>query len=235
MSQLLRPAATSSPLAFRPCKVHSLAPHIPVVAATHLHFSQQGSRTSPRAVAAQAREADEDVQLDGESAVKVLAATTRRIKQLGEAGRTREAIQALAGLSEQGVQPDTLAATTLVKACSRDMVLAQGIFDELFGDFLEPDEVSFAVLLRGYGARNPPDWPRIDATLTTMRTKYGIEPTATSFNVLLEVCARCNDLDRGQDVIDRMAADDVEPDEFTAEVVAKKRVLRSYLKKTLGY
>lgn len=46
------------------------------------------------------------------------------------------------------------------------------------GDFLEPDEVTFAVLLRGYGARSPPDWQRIDACLTTMKTKYGIEATA---------------------------------------------------------
>lgn len=56
-----------------------------------------------------------------------------------------------------------------------------------------------------------------------------------SYNVLLEVCARTNDLDRGQDVIDRMAADDVIPDEFTLETVQKRRVLRSYLKKTFSY
>ena len=58
--------------------------------------------------------------------------------------------------------------------------------------------------------------------------------TAASFNPLLEVCSRNNDLDRGQDVIDRMAADGVEPDEFSAEVVAKRKVLRSYLKKAFG-
>lgn len=48
------------------------------------------------------------------------------------------------------------------------------------GEFLTPDEISFTVLLRGYGALTPPDWPRIDATLTTMRMKYGIEPTTGS-------------------------------------------------------
>lgn len=36
-----------------------------------------------------------------------------------------------------------------------------------------------------------------------------------------------------QDVIDRMAADGVEPDVFTEETVARRRVLRSYLRKTL--
>ncbi|KXZ55042.1 hypothetical protein GPECTOR_3g201 [Gonium pectorale] len=161
------------------------------------------------------------------------AEVTKRIKALGASGRVREAISALAGLANLGIQPDTRAATALVQACSRDMELAQSIFDEMFGEFLTPDEVSFAVLLRGYGALNPPDWQRIDTTLTTMRVKYGIEPTAVSFNALLEVCCRTSDIDRGQDIIDRMAADGVEPDEFTEEVVAKRRVLRSYLRKTI--
>jgi len=47
------------------------------------------------------------------------------------------------------------------------------------GDFLAPDEVVFAVLLRGYGNASPPDWAKIDATLTTMQLKYGLVP-ATS-------------------------------------------------------
>ena len=47
------------------------------------------------------------------------------------------------------------------------------------GDFLQPDEVTFTVLLRGYGALDPPDWVKIDTTLTTMRMKYGIQPTAS--------------------------------------------------------
>lgn len=44
-------------------------------------------------------------------------------------------LQALAGLAQQGVQPDTLAATTLLRACSKDMALAQNVFDELFGEY----------------------------------------------------------------------------------------------------
>lgn len=59
---------------------------------------------------------------------------TRKIKKLGERGRMRDAIQELANLSNVGVQPDTLAATALVKACCKDMELAQSIFDELFGE-----------------------------------------------------------------------------------------------------
>ncbi|KAG2430766.1 hypothetical protein HYH02_013605 [Chlamydomonas schloesseri] len=174
-----------------------------------------------------------EAQTEEERVASARAEVTKRIKTLGAQGKVKDAISALAGLANLGIQPDTRAATALVQACTRDMELAQSIFDEMFGEFLQPDEVTFAVLLRGYGATNPPDWPRIDATLTTMRMKYGIEPTALSFNALLEVCCRTSDIDRGQDIIDRMAADGVEPDEFTEEVVARRRVLRSYLRKTL--
>ncbi|GFH15729.1 uncharacterized protein HaLaN_12014, partial [Haematococcus lacustris] len=40
----------------------------------------------------------------------------------------------------------------------------------------------------------------MDSVLTTMRTKYNMEPTAISYNVLLSVCVRTNDLERGEDV-----------------------------------
>lgn len=56
---------------------------------------------------------------------------------------------------------------------------------------------------------------------------------AVSFNALLEICCRTNDLERGQDVIDRMISNGVVPDEFTEQIVSKKRALRSYLKKSL--
>jgi hypothetical protein len=46
-------------------------------------------------------------------------------------------------------------------------------------DFLQPDEITFAVLLRGYGSQNPPAWQSIDSVLTSMKNTYGIEPTAS--------------------------------------------------------
>lgn len=45
---------------------------------------------------------------------------------------------------------------------------------------------------------------------------------------------RTDDVDRAMDVIDRMADDGVEPDEFTVAAVARKRSLRSYLRKAFG-
>ena len=44
------------------------------------------------------------------------------------------------------------------------------------------------MLLRGYGSRSPPDWSRIDVTLTTMRTKFGITPTASEQRVWTAWC-----------------------------------------------
>lgn len=167
------------------------------------------------------------------------------------------------------------------------------------------------VLLRGYGSETPPNWPKIDATLTTMQLKYGLKPAASewragmhgegwcmlahaaaassraawlvrswarvvparactrpgaplstpapalhpakrhaprhacisprhapsplacaaSYNALLEVCSRMNDLERGQDIVDRMVADEVEPDEGTLAAVHLRRSLRAYLRK----
>ncbi|KAF5833392.1 hypothetical protein DUNSADRAFT_10298, partial [Dunaliella salina] len=101
-------------------------------------------------------------------------------------------------------------------------------------DFLEPDEVAFAVLLRGYGNATPPNWQKIDATLTTMQLKYGLVPATTSYNALLEVCCRTNDVERGEDIIDRMHTDEVEPDEFTEAAVASRRTLRAYLRKVFS-
>jgi len=61
---------------------------------------------------------------------------TRRIKQLGQQRKFKEAVQQLASLADLGIQPDTQAATALLAACtrSRDMKMAQSIFEQLFGE-----------------------------------------------------------------------------------------------------
>jgi hypothetical protein len=72
-------------------------------------------------------------QADEERTFKILQQCTRKIRELGDRGRAKDAIQELASLSNQNVQPDTYAATALVRACCKDMELAQSVFDELFG------------------------------------------------------------------------------------------------------
>jgi pentatricopeptide repeat domain-containing protein 1 len=116
-----------------------------------------------------------------QSEAQVRAEVTRRIKQLGRQGKPREAVAELAGMAKMGIQPDTLAATTLLDACCRNgkMEMARSVFAELFEGLLAPDEVVFAVLLRGYGsASERPHWNEISATLQEMERKHGIQPTA---------------------------------------------------------
>lgn len=115
-----------------------------------------------------------------QSEPQVRAEVTRRIQALGRQGKPREAVAALAEMAKLGIQPDALAATALVDACARNgkMDMARSVFDELFGALLAPDEVVFAVLLRGYGATAArPSWNDISATLTEMERKHGIAPS----------------------------------------------------------
>jgi hypothetical protein len=51
---------------------------------------------------------------------KVLMEVTKRIKELGRAGRPRDAVMELAQMAKMGVQPDKLAATALLDACMRN-------------------------------------------------------------------------------------------------------------------
>lgn len=76
-------------------------------------------------------------QTQAEREKEIRQEVTRRIKQLGEQRRFKEAVQELASLATVGVQPDTQAGTALLAACtrSRDMSMTQSVFDQLFGEF----------------------------------------------------------------------------------------------------
>jgi pentatricopeptide repeat protein len=54
---------------------------------------------------------------------------------------------------------------------------------------------------------------------------------AASYNALLEICSRSDDSDRALDIIDRMADDEVDPDELTWDIAGRKRTWKSYLRK----
>lgn len=94
--------------------------------------------------------------------------------------------------------------------------------------------MTFAVLLRGYLSSSTPQWAAGSTLLVTMERDYSIPPTALTFNALLEACARTNDLERGIQIIERMADQGVEPDAFTLEAVKQRKSLRSHLKKIFG-
>lgn len=58
------------------------------------------------------------------------------------------------------------------------------------------------------GVHDPHDGGRPTQPLSHTHRTTHITPTA-SYNALLEVCSRTNDVERGEDVIDRMQADEV--------------------------
>ena len=108
------------------------------------------------------------------------------------------------------------------------------MFKELFGTgdgFMEPDEVTYSVLIKGYGADVAhPKWTKIRGTLQTMEAS-GILLTTCTYNTLLEVCATSNDWQRGMQVLDQMHDTNVRPDQMTTEIVKNRKVLRAHLKK----
>lgn len=163
----------------------------------------------------------------------VRAEVTRRIQRLGREGRPKDAVAELASMARIGIQPDTQAATALLDACMRSgkIDMAETCFDELFADFLIPDEVTFLVLIRGYGSQDPPRWSDISDTLNMMQNKYQVDPSASTFTALLETCARTNDGVRGEEIITRMIAAGVEPDDYTWDAVKGRKTIRSVLKK----
>lgn len=171
--------------------------------------------------------------IDDEDEARILSEVTRRIKNLGRKGKVRDAIKELAAMARMGIQPDTQAATALVDACVRakKMEMAESVFDELFGELLVPDEVAFSVMIRGYGEEYPPQWTSIASMLSTMEHTYGVEPTVLTFNTLLEVCSKTNDEDRGAEIIERMQASGVQPNDLSFDAVRQRKSLRSLLKK----
>ncbi|CAK0784238.1 hypothetical protein CVIRNUC_007442 [Coccomyxa viridis] len=175
-----------------------------------------------------------DVVVDEEQRVKqVRVAVTRKIKDLGRAGKAREAVQQLAEMARLGVQPDSMLGTALIDACARSghMQMAQAAFEELFDSLLEPDDVTFSVLVRGYGETEPPQWLAISGLLSMMSRKYEVQPSTATFNALLEICARTKDSERGCEVIERMQRAGVLPDELTFEAVKNRKALRAHLKR----
>ena len=70
-------------------------------------------------------------------------------------------------------------------------------------------------------------WPHADLCPAALRSLRA----AAVFNCLLEVCARTNDQERGYNIIEQMEKAGCVPDEYTVEAVAKRKVLRSHLRR----
>ncbi|CAD7701318.1 unnamed protein product, partial [Ostreobium quekettii] len=164
---------------------------------------------------------------------QVLAEVTRRIRDLGRAGQLKSAMRALAAMADSGVQPDTRAATALLDACVRNnkLSVAESVFEDLFGEFVEPDDVTFCVMIRGFGECNPPQWAAIKGALYSMKEDFGIRPTTRVYNTILEVCTRQGDLEMAESFVERMRMERVQPDAHTLKTVQNKRSMRALLRR----
>lgn len=153
---------------------------------------------------------------------------TKKVAAHSRAGRADEAVAAVV---TSGVAPDVRLATAVLDACAaaRRADLAASAFDALFTG-LQPDERAFTALLRAYVGADPPRWADAARAVKSMAAK-GVKPTAASFNVLLAAAAAAKDVDRGTAVLTEMKAAGVAPDMGTVAAVAKRRLLRSALKK----
>jgi pentatricopeptide repeat protein len=163
---------------------------------------------------------------------------TRKLVDCRRRKAAANAVDLLVSLGRAGIEPDLFAATTCLGACvaSGKQDLALKVFEEVFQKgVVKPDEVVFAELIRGHLATVPPAWPRAIALLNRMRTEHGVEPTALSYNLLLAKCADDNELERAEELVDRMADEEISPDAFTIEAVKKRRSIRSYAKKMLMF
>jgi pentatricopeptide repeat protein len=70
--------------------------------------------------------------------------------------------------------------------------------------------------------------------LSRMSKTFNVSMTTAVYNALLELCANSNDVARAEELMDRMLADGIEPDEYTEAVVERKRALRAALKRTFA-
>lgn len=159
---------------------------------------------------------------------------TKRVTAHSRAGRADAAVAALA---DAGGAVDLRLATAVLDACAngRRPDLAAAAFDAVFGGDggPAPDERAFVALLRALVAVDPPRWADAAAALGRMRSA-GVAPSAASYNVLLAAAAAVKDGERGEAILTQMAAAGVDPDSGTLAAVAKRRTLRSALKKAFG-
>lgn len=122
----------------------------------------------------------------------------------------------------------------------------QGVFNELFGSgqrsFLEPDEVVYCVLIKGYSSRvdisgkvlsGEPQWNKIRGVFRAME-ENGVTMTSATFNTLLSVCVDANDTERAAEVMDQMYDTGVLPDQNTFEIVRHKKNMRAHFKRVFG-
>jgi pentatricopeptide repeat protein len=138
-----------------------------------------------------------DDNVDSDEVV-TLKDVTRKLMDCRKRKAASNAVDLLVSLGRAGIEPDLLASTTCLGACvaAGKMDLALKVFEEVFEKkVVQPDEVVFTELIRGYLAADPPSWTRAMNTLDKME-RFDVSPSSLSYNVLLAKCAADNELER---------------------------------------
>lgn len=52
----------------------------------------------------------------------------------------------------------------------------ESVFLNAAGALLEPDDITFSTLVRGYGEAEPPQWAGISTVLGVMQQRFGMRP-----------------------------------------------------------
>eukprot|EP00227_Mantoniella_beaufortii_P004166 CAMPEP_0197618376 /NCGR_PEP_ID=MMETSP1326-20131121/61506_1 /TAXON_ID=1155430 /ORGANISM="Genus nov. species nov., Strain RCC2288" /LENGTH=235 /DNA_ID=CAMNT_0043187275 /DNA_START=212 /DNA_END=919 /DNA_ORIENTATION=- len=172
---------------------------------------------------------------EGSEEEVTLKDVTRKLMDCRKRKAAANAVDLLVSLGRAGIQPDLMASTACLGACvaAGKMDLAIKVFEEVFEKgVVVPDEVVFTELIRGHLASDPVAWARATGVLNRM-PQYSVTPTALTYNLLLAKCADDNQYERAEELIDRMAEAEVEPDKWTLGSVKKRRSIRSYAKKVL--
>mmetsp|Transcript_28327 Transcript_28327/g.53958 ORF Transcript_28327/g.53958 Transcript_28327/m.53958 type:complete len:241 (-) Transcript_28327:1209-1931(-) len=168
---------------------------------------------------------------------RVRADVTKRIVKLGNTNNPREALLAMEDMQRSGIDPDLKAVSALLGVCFKcgESELAQKVYNEMVSKgTVEPDEIIFSTMLRGYAENKPPQWKQVYGMLNNMKSKFGICPTITSFNPLLAIAVRSDDPEIAFKLIDLMAASDLVPDEKSWELVRRRKMMRLHFKKAFS-
>lgn len=178
----------------------------------------------------------ETQQLQQTNDAEVRVQVSRKIRQFGKTGKLKSAIEAVRKMQDSGVAPDNVLITSLMDCCirSKNISMAEDVFNSMFTETLRPDAITFTVLFRAYGTQDPPQWIKIQQLLGRMEMDFDIVPTTSVFNELIDVCSRINDVEKGMDYIERMQALKLEPDWFTFEAIKRRKTLRAHFRKVFG-
>jgi len=123
----------------------------------------------------------------------------------------------------QGLESQFTSVTynTLIDACARcgEVRRTPGILDEMATRGLEPNLVTYSIVLKGLCQDNQLD--KAFELMEDMKKTTHAKPDELAYNTLLDGCARQNLYQRGMQVLTMMEAEGTRPSNFTLSILVK--------------